>query len=370
MTISEYTEVFRDPQLAQALVKQIEKAARSPIRLMEVCGTHTMAIFRHGIRGLLPDTISLLSGPGCPVCVTDPIDINAFIALSQYDEVIIATFGDLVRVPGTFTSLQKEAAEGADIRVVYSALDAVELAQRNPHKTVVFLGVGFETTAPTIAAAILTARQLQLENFCVYSAHKTVPLALAALMAQPDVRIDGFLLPGHVSVVIGQDAYLPFFDQYRIPSVVTGFEPLDLLQGILKLVRQVEAGAPELSNAYTRAVTPRGNAKARELMAQVFQPCDARWRGLGLIPKSGLAIRRELAAFDAARRFRIAVVEMPPPKGCICGRVLTGAQTPLECPSFGKRCTPMDPVGPCMVSSEGTCAAYYRYHESDRTERM
>jgi hydrogenase expression/formation protein HypD len=357
-----FSDRFRDPVVARGLLQQIEKTAeKRPMRLMEVCGTHTMAIFRHGIRGLLPPAINLLSGPGCPVCVTDTMDINAFIALSQHEEVILTTFGDLLRVPGSFTSLRKEVAEGADVRVVYSPMDAVDLAQQHPERTVVFLGVGFETTAPTIAAAVLEARSRKLSNFCVYSAHKIVPPALAALMTTPEVNIDGFVLPGHVSVIIGMQGYQPFFEQYGKPCVVAGFEPLDILHAILQLARQLAAGAPKLENAYPRAVTDQGNARARDIMAQVFMPADARWRGLGVIPGSGLAIRPELAQFDAAKRFKIAVVEMPEPKGCICGRVLTGVQTPLDCRLFGKRCTPMDPVGPCMVSSEGTCAAYYKY---------
>lgn len=365
MTIDDttFSASFRDPQIARSLVRRIAGAAHTPMRLMEVCGTHTMAIFRHGIRGLLPPDITLLSGPGCPVCVTDTMDINAFIALAQRPEVIVATFGDLVRVPGSFTSLRREAAEGADVRVVYSVMDALDLARANPDRTVVFLGVGFETTAPTIAAAVLTARERHLDNFCVYSAHKTVPPALFALMSNPEARIDGFLLPGHVSVVIGTQAYQTFFQRHGKPCAVAGFEPLDILHAILALVRQIESGRPQLENAYTRAVNDQGNPRARAIMEQVFLPCDARWRGLGVIADSGLALRPELERFDATRRFNIAVVEMPEPKGCLCGRVLTGMQTPMECTLFAKRCTPMDPVGPCMVSSEGTCAAYYRYVE-------
>ncbi len=362
-----FAEAFRDPALAQCLLRSIERRATRPMRLMEVCGTHTMAIFRHGIRALLPSNLTLLSGPGCPVCVTDTQEIDAFIALSQREDVIVATFGDLIRVPGSYTSLQKESAEGADVRVVYSAMDAVQLARERPDKTVVFLGVGFETTAPTIAAAVLAAREMGLANFCVYSAHKTVPAALSALMANPAVKIDGFLLPGHVSVIIGLNAYRDFFQAHGIPCVVGGFEPLDILQAVDLLVAQIDAGTPALANGYPRAVTADGNQRARAVLAQVFTACDARWRGLGPIPGSGLAIRPELARYDAAQRFQIAVVEMPPPKGCACGEILIGARTPPQCPLFRKRCTPMDPVGPCMVSSEGTCAAYYRYHDANGT---
>lgn len=354
-----------DRKIAAYLVDQIRSATDSagPIRLMEVCGTHTMAIFRHGIRSLLPEGVSLLSGPGCPVCVTDQQEIDACIALSQLEEVIVATFGDLIRVPGTYTSLQKEMAEGAEVRVVYSAMDAVQLARQNPGKNVVFLGVGFETTTPTVAAAIVTAQKLKLTNFSVFSAHKTVPPALTALMSLPGVKVDGFLLPGHVSVIIGLNGYRSFFAKYRVPCVVAGFEPNDILQAILMLARQIGQGRHLLENAYPRAVNDEGNPKAREVMHQVFEPCEARWRGLGTIAASGLAIRKEYAQFDAVRRFRPAVVEMSPPKGCACGEILTGAKTPLQCALFRAKCTPLTPVGPCMVSTEGTCAAYYRYHE-------
>jgi hydrogenase expression/formation protein HypD len=360
MTIS-YAEEYRDPAISQHLVQQINATSRKPLRLMEVCGTHTMAIFRHGIRALLPATISLLSGPGCPVCVTAQGDIDAFVDLSRRRDVTLTTFGDLMRVPGSGSSLQRETAEGADVRVVYSVMDAVQLARQAPDRQVVFLGVGFETTAPTIAASVLAAQQMELSNFAVYCAHKTVPVALSALMDNPKVKIDGFLLPGHVSVIIGLDAYRPFFERYRTPSVVAGFEPVDILRGVLELATMIETGAPELGNAYPRAVTAQGNIQARQVMEKVFEPCDASWRGLGVIPGSGLAIRSELAAFDAVQRFSLEVTDTPEPKGCACGAILSGTKIPTECALFRKQCTPMNPVGPCMVSSEGTCAAYYRF---------
>jgi len=362
MTIS-YAEEYRDPAISQHLVLQIKATSRKPVRLMEVCGTHTMAIFRHGIRALLPAAISLLSGPGCPVCVTAQGDIDAFVDLSRRKDVTLTTFGDLMRVPGSGSSLQRERAEGADVRVVYSAMDAVQLARQTPDRQVVFLGVGFETTAPTIAASILAAQQMALDNFTVYCAHKTVPVALGALMNNPQVKIDGFLLPGHVSVIIGLNAYRPFFEQHRTPSVVAGFEPVDILRGILELVTMIEKSAPELGNAYPRAVTDQGNTQARQVMARVFEPCDASWRGLGVIPGSGLTLRPELAAFDAVQRFGLVVSDTPEPKGCACGDILSGTKIPPECALFRKLCTPMNPVGPCMVSSEGTCAAYYRYSD-------
>jgi hydrogenase expression/formation protein HypD len=356
-----YAQEYRDPAIARSLVHQLTKVGTRPVRLMEVCGTHTMAIFRHGIRALLPETITLLSGPGCPVCVTAQGDIDAFVALSRRKGLTVATFGDLMRVPGSGSSLQRETAEGADVRMVYSPLDAVKMAAEQPHREVVFLGVGFETTAPTIAAAVLSARQMNLANFSIYCAHKTVPAALDALMKNPQARIDGFLLPGHVSVIIGLEGYQPFFDRYHTPSVVAGFEPVDVLRGILELVTMVENGRPGLGNVYPRAVTGAGNRQARQVMTKVFAPCDAPWRGLGVIARSGLAIRPEFAQFDAMRRFDLEVVERPEPKGCACGEILTGTRTPPQCTLFGKMCTPVNPVGPCMVSSEGTCAAYHRY---------
>jgi hydrogenase expression/formation protein HypD len=358
-----YAEEYRDPAIARHLVEQIKDTRHGPVRLMEVCGTHTMAIFRHGIRALLPDTINLLSGPGCPVCVTAQGEIDAFVELSRRRDVILATFGDLMRVPGSGSSLQAEKAAGADVRVVYSAMDAVDLARREPGRQVVFLGVGFETTAPTIAAAILAARQMDLANFSVYCAHKTVPTALDALMNNPAVKIDGFLLPGHVSVIIGLDAYKPFFQRHRTAAVVAGFEPVDILRGVLELVAMIAGGAPSLTNAYPRAVTDRGNVQAVRVMDRVFEACDASWRGLGTIPGSGLAIRPELAGFDAVRRYGLTASDAPEPRGCACGDILSGTRTPPECALFRKLCTPMNPVGPCMVSSEGTCAAYYRYSE-------
>jgi len=289
-------------------------------------------------------------------------EIDAFIALARQKDVIVATFGDLMRVPGSESSLQRERAEGRDIRVVYSTVDALALAAKHPDRQVVFLGVGFETTAPTVAAAIVSAAQAPLGNFSVLCAHKTVPRALEALMALEDVRIDGFLLPGHVSVIIGLDAYRDFFARHRIPCVVAGFEPADILQAIAAIVAQIETERPELGNAYARAVTPEGNRKAQALLAEVFEPVDACWRGIGTIPLSGLRIRPVYAAFDAARRFALTLPEPRTPRGCSCGEILTGKRTPPECALYKKVCTPEDPVGPCMVSSEGTCAAYYRYH--------
>jgi len=362
MTIK-HIEEYRNAEIAQNLIAKIRKISRRKIRLMEVCGTHTVSIFRSGIRSLLPDTISLLSGPGCPVCVTDQKEIDAFIALAQLEDVILATFGDLMRVPGTLTSLQKEKAEGCDVRVVYSTMDAIALAQKNPQKQVVFLGVGFETTAPTIAAAIQTAKQADLTNFSVFSAHKIVPPALTALMSMDDVQVDGFILPGHVSVIIGRDAYQPFFKQFKIPCSIAGFEPTDILQAIHRLVSQMETTSPHLENAYGRAVTDPGNRTAQKLLADTFDIQDVAWRGIGVIPASGLKIKAGLSAFNAEKKFDFHVPPSEDPRGCACGDILIGTKKPFECPLYKTKCTPMSPVGPCMVSTEGTCAAYYRYHQ-------
>jgi len=356
-----HIEEYRDADIAKALIQKIKTASTRPVRLMEVCGTHTVSIFRSGIRSVLPQTISLLSGPGCPVCVTDQQEIDAFIELARLDNVIVATFGDLMRVPGSYSSLQRERAEGHDIRVVYSTFDALAVAQKNPDKKVVFLGVGFETTAPTIAAAILQADQMKIENFSVISAHKLVPPALETLMSLEDVQLDGFILPGHVSVIIGLKAYRPFFDRYQIPSVVAGFEPADILQAVGMLVEMIETSHPGLENAYPRAVTEQGNTKAQKILHDIFEPADACWRGIGVIPQSGLKIRDRYAGHDAGKQFDIRVPEPKIPPGCACGDILTGKKQPPDCKLYKKVCTPTDPVGPCMVSTEGTCAAYYRY---------
>ena len=361
MTLKHIDE-YRDSELSKSLLQKIKTISKKDVRLMEVCGTHTVSIFRSGIRSVLSQTISLLSGPGCPVCVTDQAEIDAFIELARIDDVIITTFGDLMRVPGTQSSLQQESAAGRDIRVVYSTFDALEIAKKNPDQHVVFLGIGFETTAPTIAASILSAARMDVKNFSVISAHKLVPPALEALMAAEGVLIDGFILPGHVSVIIGLKAYQPFFDKYQIPCVVAGFEPTDILHAISMLIEMLESNSPNLDNAYPRAVTVDGNTKAQQILDEIFEPADACWRGIGVIPQSGLKIRAQYAAHDAEKLFNIEVPDAKTPKGCACGEVLIGTKIPPECALYKKACTPMDPVGPCMVSTEGTCAAYYKYH--------
>jgi hydrogenase expression/formation protein HypD len=328
---------------------------------MEVCGTHTMSIYQYGIRSLLPDTVRLVSGPGCPVCVTPVGYIDKALACAADSVNIIATFGDMLRVPGSSTSLMELRACGADIRIVYSPLDAVAIARDNPGRQVIFLGVGFETTAPTVAASILEAARQGLSNYCVLASHKTMPVPMEILTADPELNINGYLCPAHVSTVIGGNAYLPLAAKFRIPCVVTGFEPADVMQGIEMLLAQVLAGESRVEIQYRRAVTWEGNPKARAIMERVFIPCDSVWRGLGMLTGSGLRIRDGLSGFDAEKRFDLSGIVGTENSACRCGEVLKGKLSPFDCPLFGGVCTPEVPVGACMVSSEGTCAAAYRY---------
>lgn len=359
----EYLDEYRDPEAAKSLIETLHR--RSPfdrqIRLMEICGTHTVAIFRSGMRQLLPDWIRLISGPGCPVCVTASEDIDRSIWLSRQPGVIITTFGDLVRVPGSSSSLHRERSRGADVRVVYATLDALRIAEENPSKQVVFLGIGFETTAPTVAAAIRQAAAQGVDNFSVFSAHKLLPPAMRALLDSKDLNLDGFICPGHVSTIIGAAAYEEVVSRYHIPCVVTGFEPLDILHSIHLLVDMVLKREAKVINQYRREVKWEGNLAAQRLIDEIFEPADATWRGLGMIPGSGLKIRENWSTFDAVKRFAMPVIEVKEHPGCKCGEVLRGVMTPPECGLFRKVCTPGDPKGPCMVSSEGTCGAYYRY---------
>ena len=350
----------RSPELLRRLAAELAEAP--PATFMEVCGTHTMAIARFGLRDLLPGGLRLVSGPGCPVCVTAMRDLDKALALARLPEVTLVTFGDLVRVPASRSSLAAERAAGADVRVVYSPRDAVEIAAAEPGRQVVFAGIGFETTAPTVAATLLEAQARGLPNLSVLSLHKTMPLPLKALLDLGETAIAGFILPGHVSVVTGTGCYAFLVRDYGVSGVVTGFEAADVLEGLLMLAREKEPG---IHIQYGRAVRPEGNAVARQLMERVLEPCDADWRGLGVIPGSGLRIREEFADFDAERRFAIATDEPLEPKGCRCGEVLRGVTDPAECALFGRRCTPEDPVGACMVSSEGACAARYRYRGID-----
>jgi hydrogenase expression/formation protein HypD len=329
---------------------------------MEVCGSHTMAIARYGLRELLPANVRLVSGPGCPVCVTAMHDLDTVIALCALPGVTVATFGDLIRVPASRTSMAEARAEGADVRVVYSARDAVDLAAGDPTREVVFIGIGFETTAPTVAASVVEARRRGVRNYSVLSLHKTMPQPLRALLDLGETPIASFLLPGHVSVVTGTAGYEFLVADYGVAGVVAGFEPDDILEALLMLVRQT---TPAIENQYTRAVQPQGNTVAQELMDQVFEPRDADWRGLGVIPSSGLGLRPEFADHDAAVRLPVDPGESLEPPGCRCGEVLRGVTDPADCALFGRRCTPEAPVGACMVSSEGACAARYRFRGLD-----
>jgi len=356
-----YVDEFRNRDIAERLVKRIREACHQRITLMEVCGTHTVAIHRNGLPELLPKEITLISGPGCPVCVTPVSDIDRAIALSQKDGVIIATFGDLLRVSGSQTSLLKQCSLGADVRIVYSAYDAFYLAEQNPERQVVFLGVGFETTAPTVAAVIRRAREAGLNNFSVLSMHKVLPPALLSLVTSPQVKINGFICPGHVSTIIGTGIYKRVAADFHIPCVVAGFEPVDILQAIALLVEQIERGEAKVEIQYLRAVSPEGNLKAMAIMDDVFETSDSIWRGFGMLPQSGLKLKADYAQCDAERRYNIPPVKSQEPPGCICGDILRGIKRPPDCSLFKKLCTPDNPVGACMVSSEGTCAAYYQF---------
>jgi hydrogenase expression/formation protein HypD len=359
-----YQDAFRDKQIVlgyAARIRELVADRATPMTFMEVCGTHTMAIYQYGLRSLLPPQVRLISGPGCPVCVTPNDYVDRAVALCRLPGTIVATFGDMVRVPGSSSSLLEERARGADVRIVYSPLDAVALAGKHPERKVVFLGVGFETTAPAIAGSILAAKGQGIANYFVLASHKTIPIPMQLLSQDPDLQIDGYLCPAHVSAIIGADAYRPLVEAQGIPCVVTGFEPADVMQGVEMLVRQVVAGLPQVEIQYRRVVKPEGNRKAQEIIATVFTPCDAPWRGIGVIPGSGLRIADAYADFDAERMIPVAVEETREHPGCLCGEILKGKVAPTDCPLFGSACTPESPVGACMVSSEGTCAAAYKY---------
>jgi len=359
-----YQDEFRQKELVQGLadrIRHLVDGCGRTMNLMEVCGTHTMAIYRFGLRSLLPPEIRLISGPGCPVCVTPNEYIDRALAICRLPDVITVTFGDMMRVPGSTASLLEERAKGADIRIVYSPLDAVAIAAKNRAKKVVFLGVGFETTAPTIAASILKAETEGLTNYFVLAANKTIPIPMQVLAADPEIAIDGYLCPAHVSAIIGVDAYRPLAEEFCTPCVITGFEPADMLQGILMLAEQLLAGESRIEIQYSRVVRPEGNLKAQALLAQLFMPCDVEWRGIGVIPGSGLRIRDGYSCFDAEKMIEVEVEATREHPGCSCGEILKGKKQPKECPLFGRLCTPENPIGACMVSSEGSCAAAYRY---------
>ena len=355
-----YVDEFRDKSLVLELAGKIRKISKKPVVLMEVCGGHTMAIRRFGIPSLLPSSIKLLSGPGCPVCVTSRGYIDQAVAYARRKDIIIATYGDLIRVPGSTSSLAGERANGADIRVVYSTLDAIEMARQNPGKSLIFLGIGFETTTPSSAIAIIEAQKSGTDNFFLFSAHKLMPPAMAALIDE-GIKIDGYIGPGHVTAIAGSDMYRELAEKYRLAIVVSGFEPVDLMQTIYMLVKQVESGEPKVEVQYRRAVTAKGNQTAKRIVDEVFEPRDDWWRGLGTLRDSGLGIRSAFARYDAEKQIEVKVEETIEPKGCICGEVLKGISSPLECKLFARICTPSSPVGACMVSNEGACQAFYRY---------
>jgi hydrogenase expression/formation protein HypD len=359
----DHTNAFRDPALCRGLLERLERSLSRPLRFMEVCGTHTTAVFRSGLRALLPGRVAHLSGPGCPVCVTHDAEIAAILDLAGRDGVIVATFGDLLRVPGPDGRTLKHAqADGARVEVVYSPLDALASAAANPGDTVVFLGVGFETTAPAVAVAMETARRAGTKNFTVLSCHKLVPPALRRLLEDPDCAVDAFLLPGHVSTVLGLAPYSFLAETFHKPGAVAGFEAADILLALCLMAEQIAEGRASVVNAYRRGASDGGNPRARALLERVFLPADALWRGMGRIPRSGLVPAPDFTGMDAFARFGVSLPEVTPIPGCLCGAVLRGKIAPPACPLFGAACTPPRPVGPCMVSMEGSCAAYYTYN--------
>ena len=350
--------------LAKRLVGEIRRLADQAdhkLRFMEVCGTHTVAIFRAGIRQMLPENVELVSGPGCPVCVTPDDYMDKAIAYAQRSDVIITTFGDMLKVPGSRSSLNEAKTNGADIRIVYSPLNSLQVARENPDKKVVFLAVGFETTAPTAAATVLAAEQQGLTNLYMLSAQKLVPPVMETLLNDPDVRVDGFILPGHVSVVTGTGVYEPIVAKYHVPGVVTGFEPIQILRSLYRLVKQVVNQEAKVENEYEDVVRPDGNPESRRITDTVYEPADTNWRGMGCVPMSGLRMKEAYARFDIERVLPLAVETVARNTACRCGEVLRGIVTPHECPLFGKACIPTHAVGPCMVSVEGVCAAWFKY---------
>lgn len=356
-----YIDEYRDKTLVLSLSKEIKRISKKQIKLMEVCGGHTMSIQKFGIPYLLPDTVELISGPGCPVCVTSRGYIDKAVAYSRLENVIITTYGDLIRVPGSTSTLEKERAVGADVHIVYSILDALEIAKANPAKKIVFLGIGFETTAPSSAAGIIKARMAGINNFFVYSAHKVMPPAMEQLI-DDGVKIDGYIGPGHVSTITGEGIYKNIPKKYGLGVVISGFEPVDLMESILMLVKQIENNDQKVEIQYTRAVKPEGNIRAQQMLDEVFEYGDDWWRGLGVLKNSGLKNRETYAMHDSEKNIEVEVEPLIEPKGCICGEILRGVAKPKDCKLFAKGCTPSNPVGSCMVSSEGTCQAYYLYN--------
>jgi hydrogenase expression/formation protein HypD len=360
-----YMTEFRDGEIAEKIARVIKKESRKNIRIMEFCGGHTISLLKYGIPDLLPDTIEMVSGPGCPVCVTSKAEIDAAIELSENPDVILASFGDMIRVPGATQSLRQAKATGSDIRIVYSPDDAVKIASDNKKKKVIFFAVGFETTAPVTASSIKLAESMGVNNYFVLSAHKTTPGVLGALLAE-EVKLDGFICPGHVTTITGTAMYKPLTDADK-PCVVSGFEPLDILSSILSVVRQIEKGIANTEISYRRVVSSSGNIRAQEILSEVFSPTDALWRGIGVIPGSGLKPDGAYKRFDACIEFGLEIkTDEKETKGCICDKILRGLNKPTDCKLFNAGCTPEDPVGACMVSDEGTCSVYYRFSKEGK----
>jgi len=358
-----YIDEYRDEATAQRYVEAIRRTVNRPWTLMEICGGQTHTILKFGLDRMLPQEVTLVHGPGCPVCVTPVELLDKAIAIASRPGLTFCSFGDMLRVPGSHQDLLMAKAEGGDVRMVYSPLDALKLAQQNPQREVVFFAVGFETTAPANAMAVWQAKQMDLPNFSILSAHVLVPPAIEAILSAPGNEVQGFLAPGHVCTVMGYWEYEPIAERHRVPIVVTGFEPLDILQGLYMTLKALEEGRPVVENQYTRSVRREGNVQAQRLIRQVFEVTDRAWRGIGVIPRSGLRLREEYADFDAERRFDVAGMAVEESPECIAGLILQGRKKPPECHAFGSRCTPEHPLGAPMVSSEGACAAYYRYGE-------
>jgi hydrogenase expression/formation protein HypD len=356
-----YTDEYRDEAKVRAVTDKLARITTRQWTLMEICGGQTHAIMRYGIDQLLPKQIELVHGPGCPVCVTPLELIDKALAIAARPEVIFTSFGDMLRVPGSATDLFQVKAHGGDVRIIYSPLDALQIARDNPEKPVVFFGVGFETTAPANGMAVYQAKREALKNFSMLVSHVRVPPAIIALLGDPENRVQGFLAAGHVCTVMGYWEYEPIAARFRVPIVVTGFEPLDIVNGIVATVRQLEQGRAEVENAYPRSVRREGNVPAQEIIANVFEVCDRKWRGIGEIPQSGWRLRPEFREFDAEYRFEVSELRVSESPLCISGLILQGRKKPNECTAFGKQCTPAKPLGATMVSSEGACAAYYRY---------
>ncbi|GAC1537311.1 MAG: hydrogenase formation protein HypD [Myxococcales bacterium] len=356
-----YLDEYRDPAAARKLTEAIARTVTRPWVLMEVCGGQTHTIVKYGIDEILPKAVELVHGPGCPVCVTSLEMIDRAHAIASRPEVIFCSFGDMLRVPGSRGDLLSLKSKGSDVRIVYSPLDAVRIAQANPARLVVFFAIGFETTAPANAMAVWMAERQRVRNFSVLVSHVLVPPAMTSILQTPGNRVQGFLGPGHVCAVMGTSEYEPIARHFRVPIVITGFEPIDMLEGILATVRQLEEGRAEVENPYARAVRPEGNPASRKLIDQVFEISDRKWRGVGLIPKSGYKLRHEYRDFDAERRFEVDDIETQESELCISGPILRGLKKPRDCPAFGKQCTPDMPLGATMVSSEGACSAYYAY---------